>query len=67
MSFYDDPRLAAAFYKPQAVVDSCAAPLLPRASSRPVYWIFNELGGFLFGDLPAVRDLSRARRRRCCC
>ena len=62
MSFYDDTRLAAAFYAPQAVVDSCAAPLLPLPAGRPVHWLFNELGGFLFKDLPAVRV---CRQREC--
>lgn len=43
-----------AFFNPQAVVDSCAAPLSPLPASRPTYWVFNELGGLLFGEIPKV-------------
>ena len=31
------------------------APILPLPGSRPVYWLWNELGELAFGTLPRTR------------
>ena len=38
----------------QAIIDACVAPLQPLPTARPVHWVYNELGGLLFSDLPKV-------------
>lgn len=39
----------------QGVLASGKAPILPLPGSRPVYWLWNELGELAFGTLPRAR------------
>jgi hypothetical protein len=62
LAFYNDERLPVAFFKPQAIIDACVAPLQPLPTARPVHWVYNELGGLLFSDLLKARSLGAVYR-----
>lgn len=68
MAFYNHPEFARALFEPQQVLKESRAPLLPLSTSLPSYWIWNEVGKVLLGEVrfgslrlqsPLQRDLMR--------
>ena len=51
LAFHNHPDIARAFFEPQQLLKQKKTPLLPRASSKQTYWIWNEIGKLVFGQV----------------
>lgn len=51
LAFYNHPDFGRACFEPQQLVKEGRAPLLPLPNSRPTYWVWNEIGRALLGEV----------------
>lgn len=58
MAFYNQPLFAHAYFEPQLLISEGKTPVQPLGYSRLSYWIWNELGELLLGELLKVRNLE---------